>query len=433
LQTGELFVALSGGKFDGHQFLEEVSRKGAAAAVLERSRVPANWQGCPLVAVDDTRKALGRLAAYYRAGFSLPVIAVGGSNGKTSTKELLGAVLKQKFATLWSEASFNNDVGVPLTLFRLEPTHQAAVVELGTNHPGELEPLVRLAQPRYGIITSIGQEHLEFFGSVEGVAREEGCLAELLPASGKLFLNGDDEWASRLAQRASAPVVRVGFKAGNDWRAVGVRTQLQGAAFRVEGPRAEFAGQYHIRLLGRHQVLNSLFAIAVAVELGLSRDEIERGLAECQPAKMRLQLWEFNGVRVLDDAYNANPDSMLAALQTFQELPCKGRRVAVLGDMAELGAHSQAAHEALGRQVAEHGIGQLFAVGKMAPVLAQGARRAGLTRVLEFSDTQAAAAAVKSFVRSGDALLLKASRSTGLDRLADLLRGSKSAAQTTLG
>jgi UDP-N-acetylmuramoyl-tripeptide--D-alanyl-D-alanine ligase len=424
LQAGDLFFALPGGKFDGHGFLEEAARKGAAAAVIERGRAPADWQGCALIAVDDTRKALGRLAAHHRAAFSLPVVGVAGSNGKTTTKELLASVLKQKLVTLWSEASFNNDIGVPLTLLRLEAAHQAAVVELGTNHPGELGPLVNMARPDYGIITSIGREHLEFFAGLEGVAREEGRLAELLPATGKLFLNGDDEWTAWLAQRTPATVVRVGFNAGNDWRASGLRATKHGTAFRLEGPRAEFNGQYRIHLLGHHQVCNALFAIALGVELGLSRDELERGLAECKPAKMRLQLSELNGVGVLDDAYNANPDSMLAALQTFQLLPCKGRRVAVLGDMAELGSHSHAAHEELGRQAAELGIAQLFAIGKMAPVMAQGARRAGLNRVLEFGDVEAAAAAVKSFVRSGDVLLLKASRATGLERVAELLRDS---------
>ena len=424
VEPGDLFFALAGDKFDGHAFLPEVAAKGAAAAVLERGRAPAGWQGCPLVGVDDTRKALGRLAAAHRAAFSLPVVAVAGSNGKTTTKELLASVLRQKLLTLWSEASFNNDVGVPLTLLRLEAAHQVAVVELGTNHPGELEGLVAMAQPNYGVLTSIGREHLEFFAGIEGVAREEGRLAELLPSQGKLFVNGDEEWAEWLAQRSAAPVVRVGFNPGNGWQASGLRATRQGGAFHLEAPWPEFAGQYRIHLLGRHQARNALFAIALGAELGLSRDEVERGLAECKPAKMRLQLSEFNGVCILNDAYNANPDSMLAALQTFQELPCKGRRVAVLGDMAELGSHSQAAHEELGRQAAESGIGQLFAIGKMAPVVAEAARRAGLNRVLEFGDIEAAAAAVKSFVRSGDALLLKASRATGLERVTELLQGS---------
>jgi len=299
------------------------------------------------------------------------VVAVAGSNGKTTTKELLAGVLRQKFATLWSEASFNNDIGVPLTLLKLESKYEVAVVEAGTNHPGELAPLLEMIRPRYGVLTSIGREHLEFFGDLAGVAREEGWLAEMLPEDGKLFVNGDDEWSGQIARRTRAGVVRSGFSDGNDWRVRGLQVDKEGVVFRVEAPMADYAGEYRINLLGRHQVANALFAIAVGAELGVSRAGIERGLAECRPAKMRLQLWENNGVRVLDDAYNANADSMLAALQTLQEFPCAGRRVAVLGDMAELGAHSEAAHEEVGRRAAELGVGQLFAVGKMAPVMAR--------------------------------------------------------------
>ena len=422
IQPGDLFFALVGGRFDGHDFLEDVAKKGAVAVVVERRRAPAKLGACAVIAVDDTRRALGRLAAKHRAQFALPVVAVGGSNGKTTTKELIASVLRQKLATLWSEASFNNDVGVPLTLLKLDNAQQVAVVEVGTNHPGELEPLVKMVRPELGVITNIGREHLEFFGDVAGVAREEGWLAELLPASGKLFVNGDDEWTPKISGRTKATVVRVGLSDRNDWRASDVRADKAGGTFTVEGARAEFAGPYRVNLLGRHQVVNALFALAVGVELGLSRPEIERGLADCKPLKMRLQLWDLKGVCVLDDAYNANADSMIAALRTLQELPCKGRRVAVLGDMAELGAYSQAAHEEAGRLAAEYGVEQLFAVGKMAAVIAEGARKAGLRRVLEFADVEPTAAAVKSFIKSGDALLLKASRATRLERVTEILR-----------
>jgi UDP-N-acetylmuramoyl-tripeptide--D-alanyl-D-alanine ligase len=424
-QAGDLFFALAGEQFDGHDFLRQVAEKGAGAVVVERKRVPAAWSGCAMIAVENTRKALGQVASKYREDFVVPLVAVGGSNGKTTTKELVASVLRQKLATLWSEASFNNDIGVPLTLLRLEKSHQTAVLEAGTNHPGELAPLLKMIRPNYGIITCIGREHLEFFGDVAGVAREEGWLAELLPADGKLFVNGDDEWTGRLADRARAEVVRVGFAAGNDWRARGVRLDKQGARFQVEGPNTDFAGEYRIHLLGRHQVVNALFAIVIGMELGLSRAEVARGLAECRPAKMRLELWEQSGVRVLDDAYNANADSVVAALQTLLELPCKGRRVAVLGDMAELGAHSEAAHEEIGRRAAELGVGQLFAVGKMAPVMGRAARGAGLNRVFEFADVDTAAAAVKSFVKRGDVVLLKASRATRLERIGEVLRAGE--------
>ena len=378
-----------------------------------------------MIAVEDTRKALGQLAARYREDFALSLVAVSGSNGKTTTKDLIASVLRHKVATLWSEASFNNDIGVPLTLLRLEKSHQAAVLEAGTNHPGELAPLLKMIRPNYGVITCIGREHLEFFGDLAGVAREEGWLAELLPADGKLFVNGDDEWTGRMVERTHAAVVRVGFAASNDWRARGLRPDKQGVRFQVDGPKAEYAGEYRIQLLGRHQVVNALFAIAIGMELGLSRAEVVRGLAECEPPKMRLELSEHSGVRILDDTYNANADSVEAALQTLRELPCKGRRVAVLGDMAELGAHSEAAHEEIGRRAAELGVGQLFTVGKMAPIVARAARGAGLNRVFEFVDMETAAAAVKSFVKSGDVVLLKASRSTRLERIGEVLRAGE--------
>ena len=422
-QAGDLFIALSGDRFDGHNFINEVAQKGVAAIVVERP-LPS-LPGCAVVQVANTRSALGNIAARYRKDFSLPIIAVGGSNGKTSTKELVAAVLRQKFATLWSEASFNNDIGVPATLLRLDKSHQAAVLEVGTNHPGELAPLLQMVQPQLGVITNIGREHLEFFGDLNGVAAEEGMLAEVLPAEGKLYLHGDDDWAGSLARRSRAPTVRVGLAKGNDWRARDVRLEKEGMVFGVESPRAEFDREYRINLLGRHQVVNSLFALAVGAELGLKGKEMERGLAECQAARMRLQVWEWSGVRVLDDAYNANADSMVAALQVLQELPCKGRRVAVLGEMGELGAHSESAHAEVGRKAAELGVGQLIAVGRMAGVMAQAAREAGLNRVIELAEVEAAVPALKSFLKPGDTVLLKASRASRLERIAQALRAGE--------
>ena len=428
-QPGDLFFAIKGEHFDGHDFLSEVAAKRAAAAVVEKSKVqspkPKLAPGLALLAVDDVRLALGKLAAIYRKDFALPVVCVGGSNGKTTVKELIASVLRQKLATLWSEASFNNDLGVPLTLLRLEKSHQAAVLEAGTNHPGELAPLVKMIQPKFGVITNIGREHLEFFGDVAGVAREEGRLAELLPADGKLFLNGDNEWTEKIAARTKAQVVRVGLGEKNDWRAEKVRLDKSSVTFRVRAPKEEFCGEYRINLLGRHQVTNALFAIAVSEELGLGRAEIQRGLAECEPPKMRLQFWEVNGVRVLDDTYNANADSTITALETLCNLPLQGRRVAVLGDMNELGAHSEAAHAEAGKRAAELGVGQLFAVGKMAPVMAKAARAAGLNRVIEFADVEAAMKAVKQFLKTGDVVLLKASRLSRLERIAETLKSGK--------
>jgi UDP-N-acetylmuramoyl-tripeptide--D-alanyl-D-alanine ligase len=421
-QPGDLFVALAGERHDGHDFLRDVIQKGVAAVMVETSKVPASLPKCAVIAVENTRRALGQVAARYRSDFSLPVVAVGGSNGKTTTKELLASILRQKLATVWSEASFNNDIGVPLTLLRLEKKHEAGVMEVGTNHPGELAPLLGMVRPKMGVITNIGREHLEFFNDLAGVAQEEGTLAEQLPAGGVLFMNGDNEWTPQIVHRTQARSVRVGLGDNNDWRASNIRLVNQGVAFRVETRAADLSGDYRINLFGRHQVMNAMLAMAVGAELGLSRAEIERGLAECQAPKMRMQLWEANGVRVLDDAYNANADSMLAALQTLQDMPCKGRRVAVLGDMAELGSHSEEAHLEVGRRVADSGVGQLFAVGALAALIAKAAREMGLNRVFEFPDAESAAAVVKGFVKPGDVVLIKASRAARLERIAEALR-----------
>lgn len=420
--VGDVFVALKGDLFDGHNFLTEVALKGVAAVVINRSRVPAELPACAVIVVEDTRRALGQLGARYREQFSLPKIAVGGSNGKTTTKELIAAVLRQQFKTLWSQASFNNDVGVPATLLRLEAIHQTAVFEVGTNHPGELKPLLDLIRPDYGVITSIGREHLEFFGNLNGVVAEEGVLGESLSPTGKLFLGGDSEWADQLAQRSVAPVVRVGLSPNCEWRARNVCLTASGTTFEVSGPNALFDGAYAVKLLGRHQVVNALLALALGAELGLSPEQVRAGLLECEPAKMRMQPWTWNGVRILDDAYNANADSMQAALETIRELQCEGRKIAVLGDMAELGQYAPEAHEEVGRRAAASGLAQLFAVGKMSGVMAGAARGAGMSAVAEFADVSSAAAAVKGFVRSGDVMLLKASRSTRLERLSEALR-----------
>ena len=417
-----MFFAIRGEKFDGHDFLDEAAAKGAVAVVIERNRRPEKLPACGVILVADVRRAFGQLAAAYRREFDLPVVAVGGSNGKTSTKELIAAVVRERLPTLWSEASFNNDIGVPATLLRLEKAHRVAVLEVGTNHPGELAPLVRMIQPQYGVITTIGREHLEFFGDVAGVADEEGWLAELLPTEGRLFVHGDNEWTEPLAQRTRARVVRVGFGAANNWRVREVTLGETGSVFQVDAPEQEFCGEYQINLLGRHQVVNALFAIAVGQEMGVGRAAVQRGLSACKPAKMRLQLWESNGVRVLDDAYNANADSMVAALQVLKDLPCKGRRVAVLGDMAEQGTQSEAAHEEVGRCAAENGVNQLFAVGKMAPAMARSARAAGLLRVIELADVDVACGALKSFLKPGDVVLLKASRASRLEQIAEVFR-----------
>ncbi len=421
LQPGDLFLALRGDQFDGHNFLAEVAGKAAALVVRADAVVPLDVAN--VIRVDDTRAALGRLAARYRQDFSIPLVAVAGSNGKTTTKEIIAAVLRRKLDVLWNEASFNNDIGVPLTLLNLAGSHQIGILEVGTNHPGELAPLLRMIAPQQGVITGIGREHLEFFGDLAGVAQEEGTLAEMLPAGGKLYLNGDHDWVAGITARCAAPVVTMGFAPGNMWRVSQPRLDAKGVFFTVAGDQPEYDGEYRISLLGRHQAANALFAIAMGAAAGLSKLEIQTALQAVEPAKMRLRIREAQEVRVLEDVYNSNLDSSIAALATLRDLPCKGRRIAVLGDMAELGGTSQAAHEELGRRAAESGVGQLFVAGRMAGAIAAGAKAAGLNRVLEIADVNTAAAAVKSFVRPGDLVLVKASRSARFERIVEVLCG----------
>jgi UDP-N-acetylmuramoyl-tripeptide--D-alanyl-D-alanine ligase len=383
IKSGDVFFAIKGDNFDGHEYAPKLI--GAAAVVVQRA-VSAN---CPIIEVANVRAALGKFAARYRQDFNLPVIAVAGSNGKTTTKEVLGTILAQKFPTVRSEASFNNDIGVPLTLLRIAKEHGAAVLEVGTNHPGELAPLVRMVQPKYAILTSIGREHLEFFGNVAGVAQEEGWVAELLPENGRLFI-GEGQWTEVIARRTRATVIRV-------------------------APNLEFK----THLLGRHQRQNVALAVAVARALGLTDTEIQTGLDHCKPARMRLELWEANGIQVLDDSYNANADSMLAALETLRELPTRGRKVAVLGDMAELGKHTEAAHAEVGKRAAELGLDLLITVGKYASVTAKSAGTAE-----QFTDVESACAAVPRLFRQGDLVLLKASRAMRIERIGEILKNA---------
>lgn len=421
VKAGDLFIALSGERFDGHAFLVQAAASGAVAALVRRGCAGAGG-AMPLLYVDDPQEALGRLASSHRMEHNPLVIAVAGSNGKTTTKEFLGYLLAQAGETVWSEASFNNSIGVPLTLLRMDPRTRFVVSEVGTNHPGELAPLLRMVCPRAGVLTSLGREHLEHFGSAEGVVEEEGWIAEVLPPEGVLVVNGDTPMVERVIARSRARVVKVGFGPSNDWRLGNYKFESDGARFGVEGPVEEVCGDYRILHTGRHQALNAGLAVAVAAMEGMNRAAIQRGLLACAPAPMRLQIWRAGGVQILDDAYNANEDSMVAALETLGEMPVKARRVAVLGDMAELGKHSEAAHRSVGMQAAKSGVNHLFAVGAMRGSMADGARSAGLSSVSEFGDVAEAARALRAFVGAGDAVLIKASRASRLESLGKALR-----------
>ena len=421
-RKGDLFIAICGDRFDGHDYLKDALGQGAEAAVVSRSRLGQEKVHGPMIEVEETRHALGRLSANYRQDFELPIIAVGGSNGKTSTKEILATVLGQRLETLSSEASFNNDSGVPRTLLRVREGHEAAVLEVGSNHPGELQPLLQLIRPRYGVLTSIGREHLEFFGDLAGVIEEEGALAEALPPEGCLFVNGDIEGLEAIRARCRATVVTVGEGEDCDWQLTGTVLNNDGTTFELLSPKGDWSGAYRVNLLGHQNARNAALAIALAAELGLSREELDQGLQCCRPASMRMEMQTLGGVRIINDAYNSNPDSLLAALETMGLFPTKGKRIAILGDMAELGQASEFAHVEVGRLAARLGMDGLVAVGQWANKMVRAAQEAGLANVAAFDDINVAGQALAVKLSSGDLVLIKGSRAARMERIIEPLK-----------
>jgi UDP-N-acetylmuramoyl-tripeptide--D-alanyl-D-alanine ligase len=334
----------------------------------------------------------------------------------------LATLLGQRFETLSSEASFNNDIGVPLTLLRLQETHRAAVVEVGSNHPGEMQSLLSIVRPTIGVLTSIGREHLEFFGDLDGVLREEGALAEALSEEGCLFVNGDIEGLGAIIERCRARVVTVGESEGCDWQLARVTPDGEGTEFEIISPKGDRNGVYRVNLLGRHNAQNAAIAMAVAAELGLSQEELNQGLQDCRPASMRMQTQTLGGVCVINDAYNSNPDSLQAALETLKSFPVRGKVIAVLGDMAELGESSEPAHAEAGEQVAKLGLNGLIAVGQWGDVMVRAAQGAGLANVAAFEDAAHAGKALAMKLTPGDVVLVKGSRSAKLERVLGALR-----------
>ena len=410
IEAGDLFIALRGDQFNGNQFAADALTMGAVAALVDEPIENLS----PSLLVNDARCALGQLAAAHRQAHDISVIAVAGSNGKTSTKEMLAAILRESGATLHSPASFNNDIGVPLTLLQLSEAHRAAVVELGTNHPGELAPLVKMSSPTHGILTGIGREHLEHFGDLTGVAQEEGVLGELLPESGKLFLYGDGPWVKALAERSQAEVITAGFGPTNDWRVETVRLMEEGTVFTIKTPEAEWCGEYRTPLLGKPQAGNAALALAAAYAVGVNPAKARKGLAESPVPAMRMQWQEAGGVRWLNDAYNANADSILAALATLAELDCQGQRIAVIGAIADWVSTPLKPTPRLGRGSC---FGWLVGRGQARGSNGRVACRAGLERVATAADVDEAIAALRDWLAPGDVVLLKALRAARLDEV----------------
>jgi UDP-N-acetylmuramoyl-tripeptide--D-alanyl-D-alanine ligase len=303
-----------------------------------------------------------------------------------------------------------------MTLLGLESRHRVAVLEAGTNHPGELAPLLERIRPMVGLLTGIGREHLEHFGDLEGVAREEGSIAEALPADGVLVMNGDAPLAQAIAGRSQAPVIRFGAGVANEWRVVSSRSGWDGEEFELSSPVPGWSGSWRVGVPGRHMAMNAVGALAVASRLGVEPEAAREALRGFRASRQRLETVEVGGVRLLNDCYNANADSMLAALQTLSDLPCAGRRVAVLGDMAELGSASEPAHGEVGR-FAVGRVDHLFAVGVRSGVTAGAAKAGGMAGVSAFPDVEALVPSLLATVQPGDVVLVKASRSARLERV----------------
>jgi len=426
LGAGETFLALRGPKFDGHDFLVQAVERGARCLVIERGRAPMHIGGgelpCAIVAVDDTLEALASLARAVRKRLACPVIAVTGSAGKTTLKEMLGHVLGRRLKGRMPPASFNNLVGVPLTLLRAEPDDEFVLCELGTNAPGEIARLADVTRPTIGVVTLVAAAHLEGLGSVEGVAAEKSALVAALPSDGVAVLNADDERVAAMAQQCRGRVVTFGIDNSADLRARDVIQTEQGVQFSVGGPEQGEEVGFALPVLGRHQVLLALAAAAVARELGIPLEETAESLQGFRPPPMRLAVDQVGGIVLVNDAYNASPESMRVALNLLRLWP-ERRRVFFCGDMLELGRHSAAAHAALGRAAVEAGVKRLICVGRETERTAESAVAAGLAAeaVTRYGKVSEAAAEAPSIVRTGDVVLVKGSRAMQMEQVSDAI------------
>jgi UDP-N-acetylmuramoyl-tripeptide--D-alanyl-D-alanine ligase len=413
VESGNLFVALRGEHFDGHGFAPQALQCGASALLLSR-RVPVR---APYLEVDDTRVALGRLAAHWRARLGATVVAVTGSNGKTTVKEMIACTLARIGSVLATSGNLNNDIGVPLTLLRLDPSHRFAVIEMGANHAGEIAGLVGLSRPCVSVITNAAPAHLEGFGSIEGVARAKGEIFEGLPPQGTAVINADDRFAAFWkALAAPRRVITFGVRNGADVFALPPEEDDGDGSqtFRLHTP----VGQSVVRLplAGQHNVVNALAAAAVGCALEVPLESIKGGLESVRSVKGRLQLVRaYSGGRLIDDTYNANPASLESGLQALVRFP--GRKLLVLGDMAELGPEARHWHAKAGQVARELGVTGLFAVGD----LSRDAVTAFGDGADHFSDVDTLVVAILPLLSSETVVLVKGSRCMRMERVVDAL------------
>ena len=450
VKKGSVFVALKGERFDGHRFVSDALKRGAACAIVHRP-VPGSTRLttggstkltragstrfttgalATIVRVGDTLRALGDLAHYRREKLAPKVIAITGSNGKTTTKEMAAAIFNEavlngrslRGKVLKTEGNFNNLVGLPLTLLGLRPSHKVAVVEIGTNRRGEVQRLAEIAAPDIGIITAVAAAHLEGLDSLAGVAREKGALFRHLPAGGAIAVNLDDPWVRRLGAEFNGRKISYGQRG---WvRAEAVRPMdAQGMRFTLRaGARRR---PVRLRFLGQHNISNAAGAAALALGLGVSLAAIRRGLENARPYAMRMEADSWRGAGIINDAYNANPASMAAALKTLAAMGGKGEKIAVLGDMFELGRASRREHRELGRRVAKERIDRLYLLGPQAEMVKAGALRAGMgeEKIVIGKDHGEIARQLTGRIKKGDWLLIKGSRGMKMEKVLDELKG----------
>jgi len=424
VKPGELFVPLRGENFDGHEFVPAAAKAGAAGAIVDlvwKGKVPKNFA---LLRAKDTLIAYQNLAANYRKSLPLKVLAITGSNGKTSTKDFVAAVLGHRYRVTKTEGNFNNHVGLPRTILEATSQDEVGVWEIGMNHPGEIAALAKIAAPDAAIITNIGVAHIEFMGSREAIAAEKGALAEAIGPDGTVILNADDPFTAKIAERTHARVILAGTTSGAI--CVGEITQsANGSEFTIlEGAHRCRA---KLPVPGLHMVQNALLAVAAGRAFGLSLEECAAGLVTAPLTKARLQIKEIQGVQFIDDSYNANPDSMKAALQTLVELDADGKRIAVLGEMGELGAESEQGHREVGETAATLGVDHLIAIGEMGEMIAQAARKAGLEKTVGVRSTTEAAELLGEIAEPGDLVLIKGSRLARTERVMEEFSKQQSA------
>ena len=424
LRPGDLFIALRGPQRDGHDFIAEAFARGAAAALISRHTPPAADRGArpgPLVAVPETLPALGDLAAHYRRTLRVRVVGVTGSVGKTATAAMCAAVLEGTYRVARTRDDWNAEIGVPLTILSMDDHTDVAVLEMAMRGLGQIADLVRIARPEIGVVTNIGESHLELLGSIENVARAKGELIEGLPARGTAVLNAEDERVLRLRDRSPAPVLTFGLIPAADVRAERVTFTDGGMRFRLV--RNDGAAEVSLGSWGVHSVSNALAAAAVAQAMDVGVEAVAAGLARWTPPKMRLQPLPLGDILVINDAYNASPASMAAAFEVLRHVAGTRRRIVVLGEMKELGERSAALHRAAGREAASVGAVRIVAGGADARSLAAGAHDAGTGATVYLEpDAPEAAARLRTVIRPGDVVLVKGSRVVAMERVVDMLR-----------